>query len=68
MKQPSILFKYRQEKYLFHGSPIKIETLSPRQAHDTEYEAGCQEAVYATDNLDMAICFAMGWRAVRILR
>lgn len=50
----------RQEKYLFHGSPVKIESLSPMQAYDTGYEAGCQNAVYATDNLDMAICFALG--------
>lgn len=52
--------KYKQGNYLYHGSPFKIETLQPRQAHDTEYESGCQEAVYATDNLDMAICFALG--------
>ena len=50
----------RKEKYLFHGSPIKIEALSPMQAYDTGYEAGCQNAVYATDNLDMAICFLWG--------
>lgn len=52
--------KYKQGNYLYHGSPFKIEALEPRQAHDTEYESGCQEAVYATDSLDMAICFALG--------
>lgn len=52
--------KYRQGGYLFHGSPYKIERLQPRQAHDTAYEVGCQTAVYATDSLDMAICFALG--------
>ena len=52
--------KYRQENYLFHGSPYKIDVLQPRQAHDIGFESGCQEAVYATDNLDMAICFALG--------
>ena len=52
--------QYKQGDYLYHGSPFKTESLHPRQAHDTEYEAGCQEAVYATDSLDMAICFALG--------
>lgn len=51
---------YKQDNYLYHGSPFKLETLCPRQAHDTQYESGCQEAVYATDNIDMAICFALG--------
>lgn len=51
---------YGQGNYLYHGSPYKIEALQPRQAHDTGYEAGCQKAVYATDSLDMAICFALG--------
>lgn len=51
---------YREGDYLFHGSPNKIECLQPKQAHDTAYAAGCQKAVYATDSLDMAICFALG--------
>lgn len=52
--------KYRQGNFLFHGSPFKTECLQPRQAHDTTYAAGCQKAIYATDSLDMAICFALG--------
>lgn len=53
-------WKYRQGDYLFHGSPHKIEVLQPMQAYDTGFEAGCRRAVYATDNPDMAICFALG--------
>lgn len=52
--------KYRQGGYLFHGSPYRIERLQTRPAHDKAYEVGCQNAVYATDSLDMAICFALG--------
>lgn len=52
--------QYKQGDYLYHGSPFKAEILYPKQAYDIEYEAGCQEAVYATDSLDMAICFALG--------
>lgn len=52
--------QYKEGNYLYHGSPVQTKSLYPRQAHDTGYEAGCQEAVYATDSLDMAICFALG--------
>ncbi len=52
--------RYKKGNYLYHGSPFKIDTLHPAQAHDVEFEAGCQYAVYATDNLDMAVCFALG--------
>ena len=52
--------QYKEGNYLYHGSPVKTKILYPRQAHDTGYEAGCQKAVYATDSLDMAICFALG--------
>lgn len=52
--------QYKEGNYLYHGSPVKTKSLCPRQAYDTGYEAGCQEAVYATDSLDMAICFALG--------
>ena len=53
-------FQYKQGDYLYHGSPFKTENLQPRQAHDIGYEEGCQKAVYATDDLDMALCFALG--------
>lgn len=48
------------DKYLFHGSPYKFDTLIPNQAIDSMFEAGCQFAVYATSNKYMAICFALG--------
>lgn len=51
---------YKSDRYLYHGSPFKFETVCPRQAYDTKYESGCQKAIYATDNIDMAICFALG--------
>ena len=46
--------------YLYHGSPYKIDVLKPSQAVDVCYDKGCQFAVYATSNKDMAICFALG--------
>ncbi len=49
-----------QEEFLYHGSPDFCNILKPHQAYDTGFAAGCQNAVYATTNKDMAICFAMG--------
>ena len=46
--------------YLYHGSPFKLDKLIPNQAHDTGFDEGCQLAVYATSNQNMAICFALG--------
>lgn len=48
------------KEVLYHGSPRKLEKLIPNQAWDTEFEEGCQLAVYATSNKKMAICFALG--------
>ena len=45
---------------LYHGSPTYHETLIPHQAYDTGFAEGCQNAVYATSNKAMAICFALG--------
>ena len=45
---------------LYHGSPDKYDTLNTHQAYDTGYEAGCQNAVYATSSKAMAIGFALG--------
>lgn len=45
---------------LYHGSPNKYDTLIPHQAYDTGFEAGCQNAVYATTSKTMATCFALG--------
>ncbi len=48
------------EAYLYHGSPVKTQVLKPNQAVDTAFKEGCQLAVYATSNINMAICFALG--------
>ncbi|WP_044916967.1 hypothetical protein [Butyrivibrio sp. WCE2006] len=48
------------KEYLYHGSPNKLDKLIPNQAHDVGFEEGCQLAVYATSNKNMAICFALG--------
>lgn len=48
------------DKYLYHGSPMKLDKLIPNQAYDIGFSEGCQKAVYATDNKNMAICFALG--------
>lgn len=45
---------------LFHGSPHKLDRIIPNQAIDTQFNEGCQFAVYAANNIDMAICFAPG--------
>lgn len=48
------------KEYLYHGSPYKLNKLIPNQAHDAGFIEGCQLAVYATSNQNMAICFALG--------
>ena len=48
------------KEYLYHGSPYKYDILIPNQAFDIGFEAGCQLAVYATSNRNMALCFALG--------
>lgn len=45
---------------LYHGSPKRYDVLIPHQAYDTGFQEGCQNAVYATTNKAMAICFALG--------
>lgn len=45
---------------LYHGSQNQYDILIPHQAYDTGFEEGCQNAVYATKNKAMAICFALG--------
>lgn len=47
-------------KYLWHGSPQKVDSLIPNKAHDIGFEEGCKLAVYATSSKEMAICFALG--------
>lgn len=49
-----------ERKILYHGSPTKHTTLIPHQAYDTGFAEGCQNAVYATTEKAMAICFALG--------
>ena len=49
-----------EKEYLYHGSPVRVNKLIPNQAYDTGFEEGCQYAVYATTNQNMAICFALG--------
>ncbi|WP_026652946.1 hypothetical protein [Butyrivibrio proteoclasticus] len=48
------------KEYLYHGSPYKLDRLVPNQAVDTGFKEGCQFAVYATSNRNMAICFSLG--------
>lgn len=52
--------RYRQGDYLYHGSPYKFDVVRVRQAVDVMFEEGCQNAVYASESIDMAICFALG--------
>ena len=47
------------KEYLYHGSPKKLDKLVPNQAYDTGFQEGCQYAVYATSNRNMAICFSL---------
>ena len=49
-----------EENILYHGSPEKYDILIPHQAYDTGFEEGCQNAVYATSNKNMALAFALG--------
>ncbi len=44
---------------LFHGSSNYFDVLKPYQAVDTGYKEGCQNAVYATSNRNMALAFAL---------
>ena len=45
---------------MFHGSSNYFDVLKPHQAFDTGYKEGCQNAVYATSNKNMALAFALG--------
>lgn len=45
---------------LWHGSPYRVDKLVPNQACDIAFSQGCQMAVYATSDRNMAICFALG--------
>lgn len=47
-------------EYLYHGSSRKCDVLLPHQAVDTAFAEGCQNAVYATSDKDMALAFALG--------
>lgn len=47
-------------EYLYHGSSIKTDILTPHQSVDMGFEEGCQNAVYATSNKNMALAFALG--------
>lgn len=48
------------EDVLYHGSSQKCQVLIPHQAYDIGFEEGCQLAVYASTNRNMAIGFALG--------
>lgn len=50
----------KNKEYLYHGSPVKVDKLVPNQAFDVGFKEGCQLAVYATSNKNMAICFSLG--------
>ncbi|MGL5087133.1 MAG: hypothetical protein ACRC68_15695 [Clostridium sp.] len=45
---------------LYHGSSVCSEKLIPHQAYDWGYEEGCENAVYATSNKNVALAFALG--------
>ncbi len=45
---------------LYHGSSDYYDVLIPQQAFDIGYKEGCQNAVYATSNRNMALAFALG--------
>ena len=60
IEQEKMMEKTFGENVLFHGSPCKLDRLIPNQAVDTQFEEGCQYAVYATTSYDMAVCFALG--------
>lgn len=45
---------------LYHGSGVLVEELEPRLAKDTMFKEGCQKAVYATTDKNMALSFALG--------
>ncbi len=47
-------------RYLYHGSTKLFDIVMPFQAYDWGYAEGCQDAVFATSNRDIAIAFAMG--------
>lgn len=47
-------------EYLYHGSSGYFDKLIPQQAYDIGFEEGCQKAVYATSNKNMALAFALG--------
>ncbi|MBE6760190.1 MAG: hypothetical protein E7554_08935 [Ruminococcaceae bacterium] len=49
-----------KKEYLFHGSPVRVNTLIPGHACDVQFEEGCQYAVYATTSRIMAILFSLG--------
>lgn len=49
-------------EYLYHGSSIRCDILLPHQAVDSGFEEGCQNAVYATSDKNMALAFALGAR------
>lgn len=48
------------KEVVYHGSSKLVSSLIPHQAWDIGFEAGCQNAVYATTNMNMAIAFALG--------
>lgn len=45
---------------LYHGSSMCSEKLIPHQAYDWGHEEGCENAVYATSNKNVALAFALG--------
>ena len=54
------LIESAQQQYLWHGSTQEIPVLTPRQATDTGGAKGSnQNAIYATDNPDVAIAMGM---------
>lgn len=55
--------------YLLHGSPQRLALVKPRQARDDNGRAiGCLAAVYATDDVRIAVVMAMFSRADSSIR
>lgn len=48
-------------EFLYHGSSNYFDVLKPYQAYDKGFEAGCQNAIYATSNKNMTLAFALGY-------
>lgn len=43
------------QKYLFHGSKKELDEIKPTQAYGFGGESDCQMAVYAVENMSLAV-------------